>query len=210
MAIFRESEGLTHEGLVLSLREKNGYHDSDFYATVWNPITRTTSEIMYGTTRASTYNNWATVDASEEVQAAAEQARRDAIKDRKADQEAYIDAHAQAVVQLYQATKMEYVKGAQYEVFKGRNVKKGTVGTLFYVRESNYGFRVGIKDVNGNAHWTYGDNIRLVDSSVLLEKAKRWAMSLPYAPSPKVFCWFTLCQKVGVSYVDFNKKGVLS
>jgi len=63
----------TFKGKVISKREKNGYHDSDFFATVVtseNPIEL--KSIAYATTRGWTYFNSASIDASEELQAKVE------------------------------------------------------------------------------------------------------------------------------------------
>lgn len=54
-------------GAVLSCRERNGYDDSDFFALVWDDIKSEAYEIEYGTTRAWTYPNNATVDATPET-----------------------------------------------------------------------------------------------------------------------------------------------
>ena len=59
----------THKGLVVGLREMNGYDDSDFYATVWNEEKGAPEEIMYASTRGWTYPNGAAVDATDEVKA---------------------------------------------------------------------------------------------------------------------------------------------
>lgn len=60
----------THHGLCLFEREMNGYDDSDFYMTVWNPETKNTSEIMFATTRGWTYPCMASrADATPEVRA---------------------------------------------------------------------------------------------------------------------------------------------
>lgn len=61
---------LTHEGLCLIDTERNMYDDSDFYMTVWNPVTKRPSNIMFATTRGWSYpcyNSW--VDATPEVRA---------------------------------------------------------------------------------------------------------------------------------------------
>ena len=61
---------LTHEGLCLIDNERNMYDDSDFYMTVWNPVTKRPSNIMFATTRGWSYpcyNSW--VDATPEVRA---------------------------------------------------------------------------------------------------------------------------------------------
>jgi hypothetical protein len=60
---------ISHEGLVLSLGEYNGYDDSDFYAVVWNEEKGNTERVVYASTRGWTYPNGAAVDATEEVQA---------------------------------------------------------------------------------------------------------------------------------------------
>lgn len=54
-------------GAVLSVRERNGYDDSDFFALVWDDAKAEAYEIEYGTTRAWTYPNNATVDATPET-----------------------------------------------------------------------------------------------------------------------------------------------
>lgn len=61
----------THQGLVLGTGERNGYDDSDFTVTVWNPEKRAPETFVYATTRYPTYHLYAHVDATEEVQAAA-------------------------------------------------------------------------------------------------------------------------------------------
>ena len=60
----------THEGLVLRTYERNGSQDSDFLAVVWNPATNAPETIEYGTTRAWTYPNSASVDATAETKEA--------------------------------------------------------------------------------------------------------------------------------------------
>lgn|SRR5262245_6684446 len=59
----------THKGLVLELREVNGYDDSDFYAVVWNEEKGEPERITYASTRGWTYPNGAGVDATPEVAA---------------------------------------------------------------------------------------------------------------------------------------------
>lgn len=61
---------MTHQGLCLVDFERNMYDDSDFYMTVWNPVTKRPSNIMFATTRGWSYpcyNSW--VDATPEVRA---------------------------------------------------------------------------------------------------------------------------------------------
>ena len=46
---------LTHVGLCLTEREANGYHDSDFYMTVWDEEKQEPREICFASTRGWTY-----------------------------------------------------------------------------------------------------------------------------------------------------------
>lgn len=58
----------SHHGLCLREFERNGYHDSDFFMIVWNPVERKPETIEFATTRGWTYPCLATsVDASEET-----------------------------------------------------------------------------------------------------------------------------------------------
>lgn len=52
---------------VVALRERNGYDDSDFFATVWNG--HTFKEICYATTRFATDHMYASIDATPEIKA---------------------------------------------------------------------------------------------------------------------------------------------
>lgn len=114
----------THVGLVLSLREANGYDDSDFYATVWNDTLGKTEEIMYATTRGWTYPNNAEIDASPEVIAKYEAWRE---KCRLAEQARH-DA---------EIAKMPKV-GQKIRVIGGRKVAKGTVAEIFWFGKDKY------------------------------------------------------------------------
>lgn len=60
---------VSFEGAVLDTYEVNGYDDSDFFAVIWDGEKVTTKE--YASTRGWTYHNGASVDATDEVVAAA-------------------------------------------------------------------------------------------------------------------------------------------
>jgi hypothetical protein len=154
----------THKGLVLSLGERNGYDDSDFYAVIWNPEKGCTERVQYATTRGWTYPNSATVDATPEVLASYEawctKVREDSRKAKEATEAA------------------EPKKGRMVKVVKGRKVPKGTVGTvIWYGACKSFGpvpryrgnwvpaatpMRVGIKDATGAVHWTAASNVEVV------------------------------------------------
>lgn len=58
----------TYVGCVIELGEYNGYHDSDFYAIVWDNEEGKTKQITYASTRGWSYPNYATfADATDEV-----------------------------------------------------------------------------------------------------------------------------------------------
>jgi len=65
MAVTYNGE-LSYEGAVLATRERNGYHDSDFYAIVWDEAEGRLTSVLYDTTRGASGGS-ATVDATEEV-----------------------------------------------------------------------------------------------------------------------------------------------
>jgi hypothetical protein len=52
--------------------------------------------------------------------------------------------------------------GKQLEVIKGRKVPKGTMGVCFWIGNSAYGERVGIKDANNTVHWTAISNVQVI------------------------------------------------
>lgn len=56
----------------------------------------------------------------------------------------------------------EIVKGAPVEVFKGRKVPKGTIGTVTWMQDGAYGVRVGIRTADGTMHFTAITNVRAV------------------------------------------------
>jgi hypothetical protein len=139
----------THAGLCVREREMNGYDDSDFYMTVYEPATDSFREIMFATTRGWSYPALGSfVDATPEVlakwqahQAAAEEAYRKELAIREAARPA---------------------KGKTLKVVRGRKVAVGTVGTCFWIGESRWGVRVGIKDATETVHWTAVTNVEVV------------------------------------------------
>jgi len=67
--------------------------------------------------------------------------------------------------------------GKTVKVVKGRKVPKGTVGECFWMGCTDYSkygdpwgiythVRVGIRDTDGNVHWTALDNVELVREGV--------------------------------------------
>ena len=52
------------------------------------------------------------------------------------------------------------------EVFKGRKVPVGTIGELIWFNLDSYGsMKVGVKDAEGNAHFTAITNVKLIEKA---------------------------------------------
>lgn len=164
--IFMET---SHVGLVLGVEERNGYDDSDFYAIVWDPVKGCPDRIEYATTRGWTYPNHASVDASPDVKAAYQR---------------YLNIEAVKAQTL--ADEIEAKKpgiGKKVRVVRGRKVKIGTEGVIFWSQEQTFtprfkhGWRKGpdtvkigiaITDERNdhgrlvNVVWTYAKNVEVV------------------------------------------------
>ena len=74
---------------------------------------------------------------------------------------------ARVIREAEQAVKNTYaLRGQQATVVKGRKVPVGTTGEVFWVGESNYGgFRVGLKDAEGQTHWTAASNVQTAEEA---------------------------------------------
>lgn len=146
----------THVGLVLDVRERNEYDDSDFYAVVWNWEKGTTENVGFGTTRGWTYPNNAWIDATPEVVAAfmalQEKRRQEAVAARDAA-EAKAEAARLAALDALEAGRRaaEALMGKAVVVKKGKH--KGYAGTVVWSGVSRYAKkptgRIGIEREDG-------------------------------------------------------------
>lgn len=140
----------THVGLVVSLFEENGYHDSDFFAMVWNPETRSLKRILYDTTRGAMYGG-ASVDATPEVLAEV-----DAMRERNR-------AEQNARCAEIQSRRAEKGTVARVDGLKGKHSGlNGSEGVVFWTGKDKFGLkndiRVGI-EINGTKHFVSGLNV---------------------------------------------------
>ena len=140
---------VTHKGVVVELREENGYNDSDFYAVVWDAAEGRAREVLYATTRAATGDNGATVDAPPAIREAYEAwTRRQAV------------LRAQALTEREARTVR---KGKIVRVVGGLKVPVGIVGTCHWIGEGYRGrTRVGLTTSDGTAYWTDVKNVEVV------------------------------------------------
>ena len=155
----------TRVGLVLSIGERNGYDDSDFYATVWNPVKGCPECVEYASTRGWSNPNSATPDATPEV---------------RADYEAWSKAQAEEARKRQAEIEAKTPSiGKLVKVVRGRKVAVGTIGRIFWMGEdTKYSSsrwaksttKIGIalddaKDARGryaNVAWTYAENVEVV------------------------------------------------
>lgn len=125
----------TYEGCVISTGEKNGYHDSDFYADVWNDEKGCIHRVEYATTRFPTYGNSATPDLTPE-NAAKVKAWQE--KDR---------ARQRAEKELHDWNIPD--KGKTVKVIAGRKLPVGTIGEVFWYGRDSFKGRYADKYDNG-------------------------------------------------------------
>lgn len=163
-------------GQVVNTYERNGYDDSDFFATVIDPATMETKDICYATTRGWTYNNGASVDAPEEL-----------IQLWRAKKEAEQKARADAASAADEAAKAQipYCGNRVVVTSKRSKLPCGTIGTVVYFQRSAFAkpeckrfggmkeysrlladlssYRIGIRDITGQIHYCSASCVKVVD-----------------------------------------------
>lgn len=169
-------------GAVLELREENGYHDSDFYALVWDDETQTVRRVEYHTTRGAS-NGWAKADATDEVKAKADEWHASVSFDylRRLDERdarEFAAGKTAAVTRTYRSRKL------------GRTLEKGETGKVFFYGRGfgqpyaeKYGrkppMRVGLEFADGRLFFS-DDDVEVVeweqyltDEATLVERARQ-------------------------------------
>lgn len=116
-----ENTPVLYTGRVIMTRERNSYHDSDFYAVVWDDETESLKNVDYHTTRGAS-TGWAKVDATPEVL------------------EKY-EIYKKAVKDFYREVDMleeslENRKGDFVNITRGK--EKGKSGEVFWIGTCNY------------------------------------------------------------------------
>lgn len=143
-----------YAGCVLSTWERNGYDDSDYYATVWDEDLQKVIDVEYDTTRAGG-GGWAEIDATTEVL-------------RKAYRYYYNISRAIFDNRWNINQAKEVKKGDKVIIIKGRKVPVGTVATCFWagVRYNRFAYRdekrLGI-EVDGERIFIAAENAEPVD-----------------------------------------------
>ena len=139
-------------GCVLGVTENNGYHDSDFFAIVWDNEQNCVRTIEDGTTRAYAPSKYHRPDASIEVLEKARAWWASEIGPKKAKETLLARANAIEV-------------GSIVKVVKGRKIAKDTVGDVVWKGEDRFAsnrytkaYRIGIK-VDGKTLFTSMSNV---------------------------------------------------
>jgi hypothetical protein len=137
----------SYEGAVLTIFERNGYDDSDFYAVVWDADASAIKTICYGSTSSWTYHNGARVDVTPEV---LEQA-----------QSALAEFYYGRFLIMADEQSRKPVKGSRVRSLTTRGKNVGVEGTVQWYGvdqyRSKYGvraYRVGVK-VDGESTLRY-------------------------------------------------------
>lgn len=172
----------TYEGAVFATRERNYYDDSDFYAVVWNGERIT--EVEYATTRFPTYDNSATVDATPEVKAAADEWLVEwgfkALRNQDADEALTVTVGRE--VRVNRTVRTRQAAGTVTEGTEGvalrRAVGHAAPYSNGYGRDTN---RVLVRTTDGREVWLNEYDLRaahpedyLTDEATLREQAQRF------------------------------------
>lgn len=172
-------------GMVVGERERNQYHDSDFFAIWYDKETDRSGEFEFASTRGWTYANGCHVDADEETKAAWIRSRERAAA---AANRRRAEAEAAAAAKIPN-------RGTRVRVKSNRSkVPHGTEGTVFWFGESSYAspwrgkysnpyaglvytksemllndlgsYRVGFKDDAGNKHFCAATAVEVLAAEV--------------------------------------------
>ena len=108
----------SYVGRVLETYEENGYHDSDFYAVVWDDETESIIHKQYATTRFYSNGFGAEVDATPEVIAKATAERK--------------SRFLKSAIEADKETAKKVAKGKMVEINRGRK-NRGVIGEVFWV-----------------------------------------------------------------------------
>ena len=108
----------SYVGRVLETYEENGYHDSDFYAVVWDDETESIIHKQYATTRFYSNGYGAKIDATPEIieKATAERKNR----------------FLKSAIENDEEKAKTITKGKMVEINRGRK-NRGIIGEVFWV-----------------------------------------------------------------------------
>lgn len=121
MKVYKDGKEMmetSYEGCVLWTWEENGYHDSDFYAAVWDEETQNLKRIEYDSTRHGGYGN-AVIDVTDDV--------------LKKLYRSYKTGKRNEWNSANEKNAKKVEKEKTVKVIRGRKIPKGTTGKVFWV-----------------------------------------------------------------------------
>lgn len=151
--IYGKEDVAEYEGCVLRTYERNGYDDSDWYAVCWDNEKQAVVDVMYDTTRAGGGGS-AVVDATEDVLRKAYRYYRNLGRS--------LYDH-----QTNPGNAKKIHTGDTVTVIRGRKIKKGSTGQVFWVgtRYNAYRYcneeRVGV-EIDGERVFLPTDYVEVV------------------------------------------------
>lgn len=155
MPIYLNNE-VTYKGAVLADREENGYHDSDFYAVVWDEIEQRCKKIEYNTTRFAGGGS-CSIDATEEVKQKA--------------QEWLEEYYFRTLLDKSKRQSKMPEEGKRVRVVRGRKVPHGTEGFVFLKQAQTYSPRFK----NG---WKQGPDCYKIGISLSDKREKNYSVEM--------------------------------
>ena len=153
-----------HAGMVLDTFEDNGYHDSYFYALVWDDEAGEPRKVEWGSTASWSYHNRVEIDATPETLAKALAWYRKGWTER-----AIAAAHEDV-------EKPRHGAAVRSTTTRGKNV--GVEGIVKWTGPGKYGPRVGIQ-VEGRKGYVFmaEESVKVIDPGPVNEQEIR-----DYAP----------------------------
>ena len=152
---------------------------TQWYTNVWDRESATICEIEVAHSEAAGPGKKVVVDASDEVLVEVEWYKKGGSRTvfafREGGEEGALaelavieQEDAERAAQRAEEEAERYCnmvrQGARVVVARGRQVPGGTDGLLFWEREGQWGTRIGIRDDEGEKHWTYLKNVEAVTS----------------------------------------------
>ena len=150
MSIFLNGKEI-YKGCVIRLWERNGYNDSDFYASVWDEETKSIKEYEYDTTRFAGGGS-AVIDATEEILTKAAKYKAKCL-----------------YVNEVKKRNTDISINSYVTVVKGRKVAKGTHGKVIGIYENAYSrWNPKVRLLLGDESkvYTYMDNLKVDPMSI--------------------------------------------
>lgn len=152
-----------YQGAVISLYERNQYHDSDFFAIVWDQNSQSVRSVEYGTTRFGS-GGYADIDATPEVISMAKKYK------------SLVNQRHEQQLQLIRNKLMAIGITVQIKLSRGKNKRfNDCLGTVFWFGNgyARHSIRVGV-EVLGEKIFLDSKNLLAIEDGKAIER--NWEM----------------------------------